>query len=170
MSQRMTGRDSSPRAISNATISIFAEEKKSMASRKHAAQTAVAAAAAEVTPETIIAATAPAVEAALAEQPAKQPKPAKQAKDPAKVAKAVAALTQTPLEHAIARQTRTYDNGIIRHFVNRTMERVHAGQDRQAAIAEVLTFYAAKANEAIDAAAQADADTDAKAAEFATGK
>src|SRR5258708_14302736 len=148
MAQPMTGNASTPIARSNAPISIFAKET-TMATK----QTAKLAA------ETVV---APVAEAPVA------PKPAKPAKDPAKVAAAVAKLTQTPLERVVARQATRVDNGILRHFANRGRARLTAGQDQDAAVRETFAQYAHLVTDSLAAAAQADADTDSKAAQFAT--
>jgi hypothetical protein len=163
--QAMTGKASAPRAISNDPISIFAEEKKSMASRKHAAQASVAAAtvapvAAEpVAPEAIIAATAPAVTAALAAQPAPAKRAKQAAKDPAKVAAAVAKLTQNPLERVVAQQTANPALIPVAQLSIRVADRVQAGQDLQAAIDAVFAQYRALVTEV---AANMDGFKDAK--------
>jgi hypothetical protein len=138
MTQPMTGKASTPIARSNAPVSIFAEEKQSMASRKHAAQQSVAAAA---TPETV---------APVAVKPAKAPK-------------VVAAPTQSPLELVIAQQTKRVDNAILRHFANRVSARTQAGQPQAAAVTEVFAQYAQAVAALATAAAAATAPTAAKA-------
>ena len=72
----------------------------------------------------------------------------------------------TPLERVIQRQSVSYEAYMPKVLAKRTLARIAAGQDRHLALADVLGFFEAKANEAIDEAIDEaldrDRDADAK--------
>ncbi len=131
MAQPMSGRDSAPREISNAPISIFAKEEKKM-TRKPAASTVV-----EMV-STVEPVAVP-VQSVATDDLAYLMSQRKAISEQIKAAKL--ARKSNKLDAVIARQNANISDWAVNYLTKRVQARVKAGQSAEEALTEVFAPY-----------------------------